>query len=83
MANQAVVIDSGALTGVPPGANGNVFTSNGSAWVSSAPSGGGVPIQPTAGYAVSSNTQVIFFTDIDMTVSTLDLTVNGMLQGVR
>lgn len=72
------------IVAVAPGASGNVPTSNGSGgWTSAAPSGGGVPIKPAAGYTVASNTQSVFFTDIDMTVSTLDLTVNGMLQGVR
>ncbi len=42
-----------------------------------------VPQKPTAGYTITSNTQVLFFTNIDMTAANGDLTVIGLLQGVH
>lgn len=63
----ALVSDGGALGSVAPGTNGNVLTSNGSAWVSSAaPSGG---ITPTIGTLSAS----------DLTISGSDPTFTDIL----
>jgi len=45
--------------------------------------GSGVPQRPTAGFTVDANTQVLYSVDLDMQAANGDLTVNGLLQGVR
>lgn len=40
MANLSAIITPTNVVAVAPGANGNVLTSNGTAWVSQTPSGG-------------------------------------------
>lgn len=85
----------GDVTGVLPvanggtglsasGANGNVLTSNGSAFVSTPLSlYSPVPQVLSSTYTVATNTQDMFFIDIDLQAAAGDLIVNGMLQGVR
>lgn len=41
------------------------------------------PQRPTAGFTVAANTQVVFFTNIDMAAANGDLIINGLLQGVH
>lgn len=42
-----------------------------------------VPQRPTAGFTVDANTQVLYFVDLDMQAANGDLTINGLLQGIR
>jgi hypothetical protein len=63
-----------ALQSVAPGSNGNVLTSNGTTWTSSAPSGGVTSVSASGGITVSASTgavtisQGLAYVDIGMTV---------------
>lgn len=63
-----------ALQSVAPGSSGNVLTSNGTTWTSSAPSGGVTSVSASGGITVSASTgavtisQGLAYVDIGMTV---------------
>lgn len=89
----AVLIGAGtsAVTSVSPSTAGNVLTSNGSAWVSQAPSGGGavssvsgsgagISVSPTTGAVVVSNTgvtSIVAGTNVTISGSTGAVTINA------
>ena len=89
----AVLIGAGtsAVTSVSPSTAGNVLTSNGSAWVSQAPSGGGavssvsgsgagISVSPTTGAVVVSNTgvtSIVAGTNVTISGATGAVTINA------
>lgn len=89
----AVLIGAGtsAVTSVSPGTAANVLTSNGSAWVSQAPSGGGavssvtgsgsgISVSPTTGAVVVSNTgvtSIVAGTNVTISGATGAVTINA------
>ena len=89
----AVLIGAGtsAVTSVSPSTAGNVLTSNGSAWVSQAPSGGGavssvsgsgsgITVSPTTGAVVVSNTgvtSIVAGTNVTISGATGAVTINA------
>ena len=93
----AVLIGAGtaAVTSVSPSTAGNVLTSNGSAWVSQAPSGGGavssvsgsgsgISVSPTTGAVVVSNTgvtSIVAGTNVTISGATGAVTINATSSG--
>lgn len=93
----AVLIGAGtsAVTSVSPSTAGNVLTSNGSAWVSQAPSGGGavssvsgsgsgITVSPTTGAVVVSNTgvtSIVAGTNVTISGATGAVTINATSSG--
>ena len=89
----AVLIGAGtsAVTSVSPGTAANVLTSDGSAWVSQAPSGGGavssvtgsgsgISVSPTTGAVVVSNTgvtSIVAGTNVTISGATGAVTINA------
>lgn len=84
-ATQTVYLTGTTQADVQTFLDSNTFSGDTTAVVSATDIGAnsGVPQQPTAGFTVDANTQALYSVDLDMQAANGDLTVNGVLQGVR